>query len=66
MFVKVVSGRVANTGVLICLGAAKSRKLFTAEEHPKLCAYVDRLEGMEGYQKAVRKIVEVEGSYEPL
>ncbi|CAD6578230.1 MAG: hypothetical protein ASARMPRED_008650 [Alectoria sarmentosa] len=48
------------------LGAAKSRALFTATEHPKLCAYVDRLEATEGFRKAVQKIVEVEGSYEGL
>ncbi|CAF9907682.1 MAG: hypothetical protein ALECFALPRED_003751 [Alectoria fallacina] len=48
------------------LGAAKSRALFTEKEHPKLCAYVDRLEAMDGFRKAVQKIVEVEGSYEGL
>lgn len=48
------------------LGAAKSRALFTEKEHPKLCAYVDRLEAMEGYKRAVQKIVDVEGSYEAL
>ncbi|CAD6575011.1 MAG: hypothetical protein ASARMPREDX12_007061 [Alectoria sarmentosa] len=48
------------------LGAAKSRALFTVTEHPKLCAYVDRIEATEGFRKAVQKIVEVEGSYEGL
>ena len=47
-------------------GAAKSRALFTVTEHPKLCAYVDRIEATEGFRKAVQKIVEVEGSYEGL
>ncbi|KAF6230729.1 hypothetical protein HO173_011081 [Letharia columbiana] len=48
------------------LAAAKSKGLFTEKEHPKLCAYVDRLEARDGYKKAVQKIVDVEGSYEML
>ncbi|KAL9068284.1 MAG: hypothetical protein Q9161_006310 [Pseudevernia consocians] len=48
------------------LGASKKRALFTEKEHPKLCAYVDRLEAMEGFKKAVQKIVDVEGSYESI
>ena len=44
--------------------ASKSKSFFTAKEHPKLCAYVERLEAMEAYKKAVQKIVEVEGKYE--
>lgn len=50
----------------LCVGAAKSRALFTEKEHPKLCAYVDRLEAMEGFKKAVEKIVDVEGIFEGL
>lgn len=46
------------------LAAAKSKSFFTAKEHPKLCAYVERMEAMEAYKKAVQKIVEVEGKYE--
>ncbi|KAM0794536.1 hypothetical protein BDR22DRAFT_875415 [Usnea florida] len=46
------------------LAAAKLKSLFTEKEHPKLCAYVEKLEAMEAYKKAVQKIVEVEGKYE--
>ena len=52
--------------ISVCVGAAKSRGLFTEKEHPKLCAYVDRLEAMEGFKKAVQKIVDVDGMYEDL
>lgn len=47
-------------------GASKRRAFFTAATHPKLCAYVDRLEGAEGYKRAVRKIVETDGKFEEL
>lgn len=57
---------IADVVIFVFVGAAKSRALFTEKEHPKLCAYVDRLEAMEGYKRAVQKIVDVEGSYEAL
>lgn len=47
------------------LGAAKGRSGFSKEKHPKLWAYVDRMEALDGYKKAVQKIVDVEGSYDP-
>ena len=47
------------------LGAAKGRSPFTKESHPKLWAYVDRLEAFDGYKKAVQKIIDIEGSYDP-
>ena len=47
------------------LGAAKGRSSFSKEKHPKLWAYVDRIEALEGYKKAVQKIIEVDGSYDP-
>ena len=47
------------------LSAAKGRAGFSEEKHPKLWAYVDKLEATEGYKRAVQKIVEVEGSYDP-
>lgn len=47
-------------------GASKRRGFFTAATHPQLCAYVDRLEGAEGYKRAVRKIVETDGKFEEL
>ena len=46
------------------LGGAKGRSTFSKEKHPKLWEYVERLENMDAYKKAVRKIVEVEGSYD--
>ena len=47
------------------LGAAKGRSTFSKEKHTKLWAYVDRIEALEGYKKAVQKIVDIEGSYDP-
>lgn len=43
--------------------AAKGRAGFKQEAHPKLWAYVDRIEAQEGYKRAIAKIIEVEGSY---
>ncbi|KAL8768765.1 MAG: hypothetical protein Q9209_005053 [Squamulea sp. 1 TL-2023] len=45
------------------LSAAKGRAGLTEEKYPALCAYVDRLEAMEGNKKAIQKIIEVEGAY---
>ncbi len=47
------------------LGAAKGRAGFMKEKHPTLWAYVERLESREAYKKAVQKIIDVEGSYDP-
>jgi len=47
------------------LGAAKGRAGFNKEKHPKLWAYVERVESREAYKKAVQKIFDVEGSYDP-
>ena len=47
-------------------GASRKRSLFTEKEHPKLCAYVDRLEAMDGWKRAVGKIVDVDGVFEDL
>ena len=43
---------------------AKDRAGLTKDSYPLLWAYVERLEGIESYQRAVRKIREVEGGYE--
>ena len=43
--------------------AARGRAGFKQEAHPKLWAYVDRLEAQEGYKRAVERIIEVDGSY---
>lgn len=45
---------------------AKYRAGLTAEGYPLLRKYVDRLEEDEGYKKAVAKIMEIEGEFEPL
>lgn len=47
------------------LGAAKGRSGFTKEKYPALWNYVNRLEERDGFKKAVQKIVDVEGSYDP-
>ncbi|KAI9810106.1 MAG: hypothetical protein M1827_006717 [Pycnora praestabilis] len=43
--------------------AARGRAGLTPELYPKLCAYMDRLEKRDAYQKAIQKIVDVEGYY---
>ena len=47
------------------LAAAKGRAGFSKKKHPKLWAYAERLESKEAYKKAIQKIVDVEGSYDP-
>ncbi|KAL8951603.1 MAG: hypothetical protein Q9222_002429 [Ikaeria aurantiellina] len=47
------------------LGAAKERSGFTKDKYPAMWAYVDRLEASEGYKKAIQKIIDIEGSYDP-
>ena len=38
---------------------------MTKEKYPKIYEYLARIEAMPGYKKAVEKIIEVEGKYEP-
>lgn len=45
------------------LELAKGRAQFTQEKHPKLWAYINKLEALPGYKRAVQKIVEVDGSF---
>lgn len=47
------------------LGAARGKCGFTQDKYPKLWAYVERLQELEGFKKAVQKIIDVEGSYDP-
>lgn len=47
------------------LGAAKGRAGFKKETHPKLWAYVDKLEAHDGFKRAAEKIVQIEGSFSP-
>lgn len=35
------------------------------DKYPKLCAYVSRIHAREGYKKAIQKIIEIEGEYNP-
>lgn len=46
------------------LSAARGRTGFTNGKYPALWDYVDRLEAMEGYKKAIQKVIDVEGSYD--
>ena len=55
----------ADVAMSFPLGAAKGRSTFSKEYHPKLWAYVAKIEALDGFKKAVQKIVEVEGSYDP-
>ena len=47
------------------LAAARGRAGLTEAKYPKLWKYVAMLEQREGFQRAVKKIVDVEGSYDP-
>ena len=46
------------------LGAARGRTSFSKESQPKLWAYVERLEALDGYKRAVQKIVDIDGHYD--
>ncbi|KAL8848373.1 MAG: hypothetical protein Q9221_006622 [Calogaya cf. arnoldii] len=47
------------------LSAAKGRAGLSEEKYPALFEYVNRMEAMEGNKKAIQKIVDLEGSYNP-
>ena len=47
------------------LGAARSRAGLTKEKYPLLWSYIERLEAGESYKRAVQKIIDIEGSYDP-
>ena len=47
------------------LSAVRGKHGFTKEKYPKLWAYVDRLQAMDGYKRAVQKIIDVDGRYDP-
>ena len=38
---------------------------LTKQKYPNLWAYVERLESIESYKRAVQKIMEIEGTYDP-
>lgn len=45
------------------LSSAKGRVGLTQQKYPLIWAYVERLEAMESYKRAIRKVIEIEGSY---
>ena len=47
------------------LSAAKGRAGLSKEKYPALFEYVTRLEAMEKNKKAIQKIIDIEGSYDP-
>ncbi|KAI4221724.1 MAG: hypothetical protein L6R36_006692 [Xanthoria steineri] len=47
------------------LSAAKGRAGLSQEKYPALFEYVTRLEAMEGNKRAIQKIIDIEGSYDP-
>ncbi|MCJ1428064.1 hypothetical protein MMC29_005971 [Sticta canariensis] len=47
------------------LSAAKGRAGLTQQKYPHLWAYVERYESTESYTRAVQKIIEIEGAYDP-
>ena len=47
------------------LSAAKSRAGLTQQKYPHLWAYIERYESTESYTRAVKKIIEIEGAYDP-
>ncbi|KAI9721204.1 MAG: hypothetical protein M1812_002365 [Candelaria pacifica] len=47
------------------LEAGQSRAGLTADKYPKLCAYLDKIHERDAYKRAVQKIVDMEGSYNP-
>lgn len=47
------------------LGAARARAGMSSEKYPKLSSYLDLIQDRDAYKRAIQKISEVEGSYEP-
>ena len=47
------------------LSAVRGKHGFTKGKYSKLWAYVDKLEAMDGYKRAVQKIIDIDGKYDP-
>lgn len=47
------------------LESARTRMPGFETKYPRICGYVDLLQGMEGYKRAVKKIVDETGDYNP-
>ena len=47
------------------LGAVRGKYGFTKEKYPNLWAYVVKLEAMDGYKRAVQKIIDIDGRFDP-
>ena len=43
--------------------ASKGRSGLTKEAYPRMWAYTERLQGHDGYKKAVQKIIDIEGEF---
>lgn len=48
------------------LQGVKHGKLINEKDHPKLMAFVDRVEATESYKRASQKIVEIDGKFDGL
>lgn len=48
------------------LEAAQGRAGMTADKYPRLCEYIERLQARDAYKRAVQKIIDIEGEYNPL
>ena len=48
------------------LQGIKNLNLLNEKEHPKLMAFIDRVEASESYKRAAQKIVEVDGKFDGL
>lgn len=47
------------------LNAARGRAGLSKERHPKLWAYIERLEAVDSFKRSVQKIIDTTGSYDP-
>ncbi|KAL8822507.1 MAG: hypothetical protein Q9191_006760 [Dirinaria sp. TL-2023a] len=47
------------------LNAARGRAGLSEERHPKLWAYIERLEAVDSFKRSVQKIIDTTGSYDP-
>ncbi|EPE36757.1 Thioredoxin-like protein [Glarea lozoyensis ATCC 20868] len=61
MVLKIIANNILMSFPLI---AGKGRAGMSEEKHPNLWAYTTRLEKETGYEKAVQKIIEIDGKFE--
>lgn len=53
----------ADIMMIFPLGAGRSRAGLTKEKYPLLWDYIERLEALDAYKRAVQKVVDTDGSY---